>query len=434
MSSTEGTITDNITDLPQRRPEPEHFRLEYLCLLLFLFMLYSALQSAFPALNAVRPAFTLALGALAAGILGKLSRREPFVLRAPSFFVLMFITSVILSVPGALWPREAFNTALEALKILAIFLLISNVVESTRKLNGLIWALCLGGLFPALGAIKNYINGEHLVDGNRATWLGIYGNPNDLAYAMAMIIPLALALVTTSRRLTVKVFVICAIGLYALTIFMTLSRLGFLCLVMIMVMTLLTSQQRARNILLIVVMVLVCLPFVPDNYWQRVGTITSYERDASTMGRLQAWEAGVRMFDSNPLLGVGAGCFVLGWPEDLKERYERVRTAHNTFFQCLGELGLAGTTTFCLFMLATFITIWRVQRALAMAARILPPDLFNSRYGQLAPVISALHISMWVYLVSSLTGGLLFSWYPYIFSAMAIASEQICQRIDRLED
>src|SRR2546426_873130 len=102
----------------------------YIALLFFLFFMCAALQSAFPQIDVIKPAQLTAATALIAAVMGKFSRHEPYVMRWPSYLVLIFMGFTGLSVIGALWPREALNTALDALKTLAIFLLISNVVLS----------------------------------------------------------------------------------------------------------------------------------------------------------------------------------------------------------------------------------------------------------------------------------------------------------------
>jgi putative inorganic carbon (hco3(-)) transporter len=426
ISSPVSTPLINQQDI--KRAAGEQRGVAYTGLLLFLFMLAAALQSAFPVIDTVKPVQLIAMISLGAAFIGKFSRREPFVLRGPSFFLLMFMGVTGLSVPGALWPGEAFNTAVDALKILAIFFLISNVVMSERKLNGVAWALCLGSIIPAAGTIKNYINGEGLVDGFRAAWVGLYGNPNDLSYILAMMVPLAMALITNTRRSLGKLIGIGCLSLYTLAIFSTFSRLGFLCLLMIIVMTLLRSQQRVRNFALLIVLGLLSLPFVPNSYWERVETIKEFQEDKSASDRLVAWSAGFEMFSQNPILGVGAGCYILGWPEELKEKYGTPRSAHNTFFQVLGELGVLGFATFIAFLLSSWGLVWGLKRRLLAKRLILPPEVFKTDYGQLLTLVTAIDIGFWVFIVSSLTGGLLFTWYPYIFSGMGIAAHEIYRR------
>src|SRR5262249_18302326 len=152
--------------------------------------------------------------------------------------------------------------------------------------------------------------------------------------------PLALSLVFLSDKKLNKLIAVCCIGLYIFAIFLTFSRMGFLCLVIILLMTLIRSQQKARNFLFLMLMVIFCLPFVPAKYWQRTSTITEYDKDRSSMGRLEAWEAGIDMMTRNPFFGVGPGCYVIGWSGT--DSHGEVRSAHNTFFQVLGELGMVG--------------------------------------------------------------------------------------------
>src|SRR5690349_2110379 len=156
MSSISSPLSTTLIEQQGIKPAAREQRgIAYIGLLLFLFQLAAALQSAFPIIDAVKPVQMIAIISLAAAIIGKFTRSESFVFRTPTIFLLLFMGITGLSVPGALWPGAAFDTAVDALKILAIFLLISNVVMSERKLNGVAWALCLGSIVPAAGTIKN---------------------------------------------------------------------------------------------------------------------------------------------------------------------------------------------------------------------------------------------------------------------------------------
>src|SRR5207248_359299 len=67
-------------------------------------------------------------------------------------------------------------------------------------------ALAVVSVIPAVGAISSYYRGEHLVDGDRAGWIGIFGNPNDLAYHLVVGIAMALAAGTAARRKFERLF------------------------------------------------------------------------------------------------------------------------------------------------------------------------------------------------------------------------------------
>ncbi len=71
--------------------------------------------------------------------------------------------------------------------------------------------------------------------------------------------------------------------------------------------------------------------------------------------------------------------------------------------------------------------IWKLRRSL-IKKQLLEPEIFKQDYKYLLPLVVAFDVGMWVFMISSLTGGLLFTWYPYIFSAMAIAAQEIYQK------
>jgi hypothetical protein len=79
--------------------------------------------------------------------------------------------------------------------------------------------------------------------------------------------------------------------------------------------------------------------------------------DESTMGRYEAWDAGLRMFKTHPLFGVGhrqfGDYFFL--------------TAHNSYVLTLAELGMVGQLLFVSMMYLNFKMLWTGIRDLAHA-------------------------------------------------------------------
>src|SRR4030095_10974156 len=79
-------------------------------------------------------------------------------------------------------------------KMAIVYYVIANVADTKDRLRGVMWTIVIGGLFPTLGALKGYAAGEVLE--GRAVWIGIFSNPNELAYALVILIPIAAALMT----------------------------------------------------------------------------------------------------------------------------------------------------------------------------------------------------------------------------------------------
>ena len=107
--------------------------------------------------------------------------------------LLALFALVGLSSAWSYWPKFTFDTFTDGLKYLAVFFLIANVVDTESRLATLIRVLALASCIPAFGAIWSHAHGEHLVEGDRAGWIGIFGNPNDLAYHLVVGVAMLLA-------------------------------------------------------------------------------------------------------------------------------------------------------------------------------------------------------------------------------------------------
>lgn len=155
------------------------------------------------------------------------------------------------------------------------------------------------------------------------------------------------------------------------------------------------------------------------------------------MGRVYAWKAGVAMVADRPLLGVGIGCFVLGWPIYApSEAGTKWRAAHNTFVNVMGETGLLGLVSFLGFMGSS---LWGIRKSggaspsrperlplLAKPARGALPKRpeEDEAERQAALYARAAEIALWGFLACSLTLGVPRTWPPYIFAGLAVVLRQ----------
>jgi hypothetical protein len=80
--------------------------------------------------------------------------------------------------------------------------------------------MVVGGLFPALGTINSYVHGD-LLEG-RAHWIGIFGNPNELAYILVILVPLA-AVVASNSGFIARLMLWGAIGQLPVAVAVTLA-------------------------------------------------------------------------------------------------------------------------------------------------------------------------------------------------------------------
>ena len=91
--------------------------------------------------------------------------------------------------------------------------------------------------------------------------------------------------------------------------------------------------------------------------------------------RLAHWQAGLRMFDDHPWLGVGIGNYGANYARYPQPHwYEALGHAHNVFINFAAETGLLG--------LATFLVFW--IGVAGLAARWAGPSSDGSAHSALA--------------------------------------------------
>ena len=167
--------------------------------MLFVVSLYAIPAQLFPALEVFHPTQVIAISALLLLILEKMMLRQSFVLGWPEGYLLLaFVGAAVLSIFAAFWPLRAYEASLDLVRIVIAYFLIVNTVVTEKRLRAFLLAMVVGGLFPALGTLNGYIHGD-LLEG-RAHWMGVFGNPNELAYILVMLVPLA-AVLADSRSI-----------------------------------------------------------------------------------------------------------------------------------------------------------------------------------------------------------------------------------------
>lgn len=385
-------------------------RLSFGLLVAFVVLLHLNLPLLVPATAPLAPAQTAALAGLVVVLLERAAARRPFQLAWPEGHLLLgFVGVALLGTFTALWPRYAAENALVLLKFVAVYLLFVNAVESWRRVRKVMWALALAGLFPAIGALYHRRIGE-LVDGQRAGWVGIFENPNDLAYALVVLFPITLALALESRGAR-RLLLLAALGVYVAAVLATFSRGGLLGLTAVLLLAVLRwtrSWFRLPVLLLVVAALMFALPAA----WQRAEGYGDLREDRSVHQRVDSLRAGLAMAGDRPLLGVGLGCSMLGWehwaPADRIAR--KPLHTHNSFVQVLAETGLIGAAIFLSVLGAALAKSWRTARRWRSAGEV--------RRARLA---SAAEISLWGFLICSLAGGYLLSWYPYLILGLVSA-------------
>jgi O-antigen ligase len=351
-------------------------------------------------------AAALSLGALAGSAL--LYRRRLHIGGAPGLLLCALFALVGFSAGWSFWPKMTVDTFLDGLKYLAVFFLVANVVDSRERLRGVVAALAWASLIPALGCIVSWSRGTHLVDGDRAAWIGIFANPNDLAYHLVVGVAMILAARESTQRGWLKVAYVAMLAPIGTALLLTQSRGGLFAAGLVLLLWTVRSVRRAPALVGIGLAIAYVFQLSPGEVISRRTEESTYHgEDVSARGRLDAWHTGLAMAADRPLTGVGAGAFVVAWPSFAPGDAGPARTGHNTFVQLVAELGVPGLLCF----LAAFAAgIFGVSRA--------------ARAHELAPTARGVQCGLAGFAVCSLSGGLAFSWPLYLLLGVSVATQR----------
>jgi O-antigen ligase len=385
-------------------------KIAFKLLLVFIITLYSTVAVVYKEqLDSIRPALIIAGTALFMMIIELGKSRRGFRLMWPQGVMLIaFLGVCVISSLDAIYVRYAVNQTVEFGKIVVVYILLENLVTSEKRLRTTMLTMLIGGLFPAIGIIYNYQSGV-FVERVRAAWRGIFANPNEAAYALIVLIPLALALASKSRRLPRLAFW-AVVGVYLAAIFLTFSRGGLIGLFAVLV--LIGWKQQSIVIKAGMLAALLAGLLVVGMFWTRSGgSFKDISTDTTVRQRLATFQAGGLMFLNNPLLGVGPGDSMVAYPlyapKQVNCGCQDQLVVHNTFIQVLAETGILGFIPFIILICSSLYYARKMEK------------------GPLGAYAMALELSLFGFVVCSLSGGFTYTWWPYILIGLIAAAKRI---------
>lgn len=254
----------------------------------------------------------------------------------------------------------AIDSALLFFKAVVFWVVLKNILaRDIHSVDLFLW-ICMGSLsLLALWGIEQYFLGNQRLEA--------FGGPqvsgsNQIASAFIWGLPIAyFKMLSESGRK--RLLCLACLILLLIGVIYTESRQAFLALVFYTGVIFITVKGRRKGLVLGLMLMLgvAVLPLIPDEYWERMETISAYKSDASSSGRLETWAIALDVFYDYPLLGVGADNFYL-----IAHRYARIgqhiRVTHNTFMQILSEEGVVGISLFVSLIAYTLISLWKIGR------------------------------------------------------------------------
>lgn len=191
-----------------------------------------------------------------------------------------------------------------------------------------------------------------------------WGDNNDVSIVMLMVIPMILAL----RGIYTKKFHRLGILGVAISFFFTVlgtqSRGALVGLLGMSTFAAWRSKQKILVIPLLLISLGAGLAFMPQSWWDRMGTIQTYEQDSSASSRILQWNYAIQISMERPFFASGFNArFYQPYYKKYMEGIDENRSAHSNYFQVLEEQGFIGIFIYLLLMATIIIAASRVYKS-----------------------------------------------------------------------
>ena len=331
-----------------------------------------------------------------------------------------------IHVPTAVNNFHALMTFKDMFLLYCVYLGIVAFVDSLERMMTLIkmWMGILGFL-AVMGVAKGGVG--------IGAWMG---DENDFCMVMNMAAPFGYFLFFSATGVKEKMKYLGFLGTFILAAMASLSRGGFMGLASVGAYCWYRSPKKGYALIVLVIVMVFMVVLAPEKYWDEIASSTSEE----TMGvegtggaRLYTWGVGMKMFYSNPIIGVGQANFP--WAFEVYEAGERFHTrsfagrqAHSAWVTLLAELGLAGIAILGGMLVQCYKDLKQVRRRFA-------PAESRQKHGQTVRAGEDVRVYLARAMEGSLIGfivsGVFIStlWYPalWIMLAFVVALRNISE-------
>lgn len=309
--------------------------------------------------SAIPYAFIIAMATLTAWFVSREPKVPPK--NAVSFALIGLMVTISISTLLALAPEAATNKWSIVFKTLVMAVLTLAMLTTKVRIHAYIWVMVLSlGYFGVKGGAFAIVTaGAYRVYGPEGSY--IWDN-NHLALALVMAIPLMHFLQLQSRALWIRFGLIAMMVLSMIAVIGSYSRGSFLALVGMAALIWWRSRTKLGLTLILGGFAILVLLAAPQEWFDRINTITEYQEDGSAQGRLTIWRAGLDIVAQHPIFGGG---FRATYFQAIIDQYSPgtvARAVHNSHLELLIENGALGFFFHLVLIGATWIYGQRIRR------------------------------------------------------------------------
>ncbi|MBI5650971.1 MAG: O-antigen ligase family protein [Chloroflexi bacterium] len=329
-----------------------------------------------------------------------IARERRIAMRFPplSFPFAIFLFAALLSMTGALSLPHAIKETTKWLEMFALYLYVANNFDA-NKLPRVLAVMFLAGASQAAIGIYQFLFRAgpegFLLFGSFIRAYGTFEQPNPFAGYLALIIPLALGVVTAGwltenyelritnyvSRLWFLTFSALALAAMSAALLMSWSRGAWIGVAAGALITIVAQSRRAlilanvAALALIVIAFLGSLNLIPPVIAERFSGIGDYfgvfdvrgvkvdDANFAVVERMAHWQAAAEMFAEHPWLGVGFGNYEPVYPAYALPRWnDPLGHAHNYYLNIAAETGAIGLIAYLILWIAATWHAWRAIR------------------------------------------------------------------------
>jgi probable O-glycosylation ligase (exosortase A-associated) len=249
---------------------------------------------------------------------------------------------------------EVWDKWITVQKILFMCLVGYALTTTRERLNQLIWAVVLTiGIWGVKGALFAILHGGGEIHGPDG---GMLASNNDFGLGLVVMLPLIFYQRYLATNRHVRRGLLLMGFLVTLAVFFTYSRGALVGVCAMGVVFWLRSRAKFVTGLLVAALCFSIYAVAPEKWFNRMGTIETYQEDESAMSRLWLWQISLRIAELHPINGGG---FKVTFSPSVTNnmlrgtdlaRMTKPRAAHSIYFDALSEHGWVGLFLFLMIL------------------------------------------------------------------------------------
>ncbi|MFY9514102.1 MAG: putative O-glycosylation ligase, exosortase A system-associated [Rubrivivax sp.] len=348
------------------------------------------------------------------GLLVTKEKQNPMV-GAGSWWLLAFALWICITLPFSIFFNESYLLWERSMKIYLMLFVTLALITTKFRLDVFIW-ICVVSIayYGVKGGVFTILTG-----GNHRVWGpgGFIEGNNEIAIAVLSVVPLMRYLQLQMKNKRAVQIMTASMVLCVVTALGTHSRGALLALAGMGLFFWLKSDRKIVFGIAIVVLGIGALSLMPEQWWERMDTIKSYQSDASAQGRINAWWMAWHLAQDR----IFGGGFSI-WNSIVFQRYAPVpddpHAAHSIYFQIMGEHGFVGLFLFMAIGAAT----WWAARDMNRIGRSRPDLKWATDLG------SMIQVSMIAFAIGGAFLSLAYYDLPYNVMVMAMLGRRFAQQ------